>query len=337
MSILVRTIRFAKPELRKHASKMRRKALVLGVVGVALFVFMPSVMQSGKWGGLTLAKSPQDREDPVVIKVGNQVLTQSVFLKWLDQLSATSPTHIDAKQQREDAMALAVLLALAQKGERDHVDISRELNEWVAIKRVELLAKAEVAELRNFRTTAFALENSIWVNDDLLKEGEAAEAKQQEHNKAAGIKTGYLYIMTPLENAIYILRNSQQTETYIVKSAPSPGPTVQAQTPEQAINSIRNGPHAAMPPAQATGTIAGSGTTIAITNSTPYTLWVYFTGPMSQTIQIAAHGSQSVSLTPGAYQVGAKVSDPGVIPFYGEHNYGSDTQYSETFYIATQQ
>jgi hypothetical protein len=72
-----------------------------------------------------------------------------------------------------------------------------------------------------------------------------------------------------------------------------------------------------------------------ITNDTAYSLSIYLSGPVTRTAQIAAHGSQSISVTPGKYEVAAKVADPSVIPFYGVANYDPSTQYSEDFYIGT--
>jgi hypothetical protein len=334
MTILIRTSRIAKTELPKYTSNIRRLARFLGLVGFVLVVFV--------WGmqsGVALTQSPQAEKEPIVIKVGNQVLTESDFRKWIIELKSTHPNNVTEKEYREDAMPLAVLLALAQKGESDHLDVSKELNDWVKRKRVELLAEAALRELKGPGRQAlpvFASKSPIWVNDDLLKMREAAEAREYEENKASGWLPYYFHMATTFESIISYLKESQQPQTYTAGTAQNPGPAGKAQTPEQAIDSIRNGPHSGMPPAQATGTIAGSGTSIAIKNDTPYTLWVYFSGPMSQTVQIAAQGSQSVSLNSGSYQVGAKVSDPSVIPFYGEHSYGSGTQYSETFYIGTQ-
>jgi hypothetical protein len=89
MSILVRTTRFVGLQLQNRTLKMRRGACVFGMV--ALFVFLSPSMQIGKWSGATLAKSPQVQKDPVVIKVGNQVLTESAFREWLKVLKARTP------------------------------------------------------------------------------------------------------------------------------------------------------------------------------------------------------------------------------------------------------
>jgi hypothetical protein len=336
MGIVFRTIRFAKVQLQKRASKMRRATFVFGILAVTLFVFLSPAMRRGDWSGATLAQSPQGQEDSVVIKVGSEVYTESTFLELVDALSSPimcvdgaaireRTLHEMAGQMKEDAMPLAVLLALAQKAEGDHIDISKELNEWTKRKRIELLANAELRKMDNSESAIrdFASKAPVWVNNDLLSQRAEAQAGEE----ARGVRyIQYVGVRTPWEQVASALAHSVQ---------PRAVQPLQAQTPEEAINSIRNGPHAAMPPAQTTGNIAGSGTWLAITNNTPYTLWVYVTGPTSQTIQIAAHGAQSVSLTPGSYQVGAKVSDASILPFYGEHNYGPATQYSETFYIST--
>jgi hypothetical protein len=360
--------RFTKLELQKHAPKMRRLALVFGVVGFALFVFTSRAIRSGNGSGVALAQSQRGKEDPVVMKVGNQVLTESDFNEWLVELSASPPDHIGAKQGRENAMPLAILLALAEQGEQDHLNIAEQLNKAMKKKRIELLAYTQLLELqasshsKSFLTD-FASNRHIWLNDDLLAEREAAEAKYNEDLKASGYRVEsyerpnldyspdiladvVYYMKNPLWGTIVVKGPIERSPCYFdllraaticpTEAPPFPSPAEQAQTPEQAINSIRNGPHAAMPPAQTTGKIAGPATNMTITNNTLYMLWVYMTGPMSKTIQIPANGSQSVSLTPGTYQVGANVSNPSVVPFYGEQNYGSGTQYSETFYIGTQ-
>ena len=80
----------------------------------------------------------------------------------------------------------------------------------------------------------------------------------------------------------------------------------------------------------------GGQTSMEIENGTPYILFVYLSGPVSQQLQIAAGQSQTVSLSPGHYEVAAKVSNPSVIPFYGTEDYAANTGYSSNFYIATQ-
>jgi Flp pilus assembly protein TadD len=102
----------------------------------------------------------------------------------------------------------------------------------------------------------------------------------------------------------------------------------------RSVDNIRSGPHAEMPPPQASPTGQGGGTSMTVKNDTTYGLTVYLTGPASRSLQVSAGESQIVGLPPGRYEVAAKVSNPGVLPFYGVQNYGADTRYSEDFYVS---
>jgi hypothetical protein len=130
---------------------------------------------------------------------------------------------------------------------------------------------------------------------------------------------------------------------YCASHAPPPGSqpviatTAAFDSAEQEIESIRNGPHEPMPAAQATTMSSlGGQTSMEITNSTDYALYFYVAGPISQSIQLAPHTSQSLSVAPGSYTIAAKVSDAAVIPFYGTEHCVPNTQYSHNFYISTQ-
>ncbi len=82
------------------------------------------------------------------------------------------------------------------------------------------------------------------------------------------------------------------------------------------------------------GTAQGGETVTTITNRTSYLLSVYFSGPSPYVLQIAQGAARTLQLSPGQYQVGARVADPSVTPFYGVQNYNAGTRYSEDFYIA---
>jgi hypothetical protein len=52
-------------------------------------------------------------------------------------------------------------------------------------------------------------------------------------------------------------------------------------------------------------------------------------------VEIAAGGSLTVPISPGNYEIAAKVSDPSVTPFYGTDTYAANTEYSHHFYLTT--
>jgi hypothetical protein len=99
------------------------------------------------------------------------------------------------------------------------------------------------------------------------------------------------------------------------------------------IDEIRSGLHQAMPPAHAAPSALRGMSGVSVTNGTKYELSVYLKGPVAQTLEIAPDQSQNLTLPPGHYEVAARVSDPGVIPFYGTDDYGADTTSSYQFYI----
>jgi len=116
-------------------------------------------------------------------------------------------------------------------------------------------------------------------------------------------------------------------------SSPS-GPTTTGI--ELEIERIRTGQHAAMTTDQAAPSALGGQTSIVVDNSTEYTLTVFLSGPVQQRVDIGPRGSQMLNLTPGQYEVAARVSNPAVIPFYGQWSCGPNTRYSEHVYIASQ-
>jgi hypothetical protein len=88
-----------------------------------------------------------------------------------------------------------------------------------------------------------------------------------------------------------------------------------------------------MPTAQAAAANLGGRTEIVVENSTSYALTVLLSGPASQRIPVGAGASQSVTVSPGNYEIAASVSSPNVIPFYGRVSFGANMTYSEKFYI----
>jgi hypothetical protein len=48
---------------------------------------------------------------------------------------------------------------------------------------------------------------------------------------------------------------------------------------------------------------------------------------------ITNYTSEEISLGPGEYQIGARVSQKGISPWYGEDSLAGDERYSQIFYI----
>jgi hypothetical protein len=105
-----------------------------------------------------------------------------------------------------------------------------------------------------------------------------------------------------------------------------------AQAARQAIDQIRGGSHGDMPPPEVAGSSSRGRTTMAVTNGTGSVLSFYYAGPASGTLTLAPGAVQNLSLSPGRYELAARVSAPNVIPFYGVEDLLSAT-YTETFYI----
>jgi hypothetical protein len=99
-----------------------------------------------------------------------------------------------------------------------------------------------------------------------------------------------------------------------------------------AIDEIRRGAYSPLPPARGVANLGASSTTLRVKNGTAYMLTLYLSGPMDQTITLTPGGSQQIALVGGQYRLAAKVSDPSVLPFYGEQSFGGG-DYSEDFYI----
>lgn len=75
---------------------------------------------------------------------------------------------------------------------------------------------------------------------------------------------------------------------------------------------------------------------MTVNNSTPYTLSVYFEGPVARSANIAPKQSQALELAAGTFQVAGRVDAADVLPFYGKETYGSSIQYTVTFYVGSQ-
>jgi uncharacterized protein YgiM (DUF1202 family) len=131
-----------------------------------------------------------------------------------------------------------------------------------------------------------------------------------------------------------------------------PGPTPTLSVDEQ-IAKIAGGEHGTLPqPGEVGGVDAGGQAEVTILNDTPYQLTVLIGSPNSRTVAVEAcpgckvyslvgpifcqeegRPTQTVRLVPGTLQVVARVTDPGVAPFYGTWELKANTRYFNCFYI----
>lgn len=102
---------------------------------------------------------------------------------------------------------------------------------------------------------------------------------------------------------------------------------------DQQVAAILANPHGELPPAQVVRSDPNAQIAeMQIKNDTAYVLTVLYSGPTSQSVVIAARGSQRIALAIGNYRVAAKVDAPDVLPFAG-HNSLQGGAYQNTFYI----
>jgi len=109
--------------------------------------------------------------------------------------------------------------------------------------------------------------------------------------------------------------------------------------------------HGTLPPASREGSVTAGGTAvIEVRNGTPYTLLVLFKGPETRVVYlrpdpdaeeyfivpfggITEYTEETIELAPGEYQIGARVSETSIVPWYGTDSFQSNEQYSQVFYI----
>jgi hypothetical protein len=139
--------------------------------------------------------------------------------------------------------------------------------------------------------------------------------------------------ISPNHSYMTLLQNNQNADPTQEFPAKQIAPITTIDPVQQEIERIRNGPHEAIPLAQAAPSALGGQTGMDVKNGTSCTLSVFVSGLTSQKIQLAPGGSQSLPLTPGNYELAASVSCPNVIPFYGTQTLAANTKYSENFYI----
>lgn len=94
----------------------------------------------------TSAKGASSSPDKVVLKVGNERVTQADF----DSLLAANPQSQQAaysQGRRRIGEQYALMLALSQQALSDHLDASPEFRQKMALQRLQLLASSEYANL----------------------------------------------------------------------------------------------------------------------------------------------------------------------------------------------
>jgi hypothetical protein len=305
-------------------------------------------------------------KNTVVLRVNNQNIT------WKDLSGFCGDA--DLGPSRKCAEALVGIIALAQQGQRDHLDQSAEFQRNMERHRLEVLGIMELGKRQKVGSLnsnvdavrAVTTKAKVWMNEDYFSDPcidwlsweTNSYDSDQLYMLRSWVQSGEEPVLAPEKSSAWkkmiaspergqgcglpfetrtfnttpVTTDLQGSKVDLQAHSPQASPE---QSPQQVIDNIRDGPHEAMPPAQATANIQGSETNLMITNDTAYSLSIYLSGPVTRTAQIAAHGSQSISVTPGKYEVAAKVADPSVIPFYGVANYDPSTQYSEDFYIGT--
>ena len=164
---------------------------------------------------------------------------------------------------------------------------------------------------------------------------------------------GWVYAdYTSLDTAIQSLPVAQASPP---PASPMPsGPTPTLSVDEQNAK-IAGGEHGTLPqPGEVGGVDAGGQAEVTILNDTPYQLTVLIGSPNSRTVTVEAcpgckvysmvgpifcqeegRPTQTVRLVPGTLQVVARVTDPGVTPFYGTWELKANTAYFNCFYIVS--
>ena len=119
-------------------------------------------------------------------------------------------------------------------------------------------------------------------------------------------------------------------------SAPAPNILVASDPAAgDAIDRIRRGNHTTLPTVEEAPAAGPVGKGLTVENHSPFTLQLYFRGPMSHSITIAPGESHGLELLTGEYEVAAEALHAPVVPFYGRQSYAPNTHYWLRFYSAT--
>jgi hypothetical protein len=164
---------------------------------------------------------------------------------------------------------------------------------------------------------------------------------------------GWVYAdYTSLDTAIESLPVAQAPPPPATATPSGPKPTLSV---DEQIAKIAGGEHGTLPqPGEVGGVDAGGQAEVTILNDTPYQLTVLIGSPNARTVTVEAcpgckvysivgpifcqeegRPTQTVRLAPGTMQVVARVSDPGVTPFYGTWELKANTAYFNCFYIVS--
>lgn len=100
------------------------------------------------------------------------------------------------------------------------------------------------------------------------------------------------------------------------------------------VSRIYAGEHGTLPAMDRTGYGGGSTSYITVTNSTSYTLTIWYSGNDSKKLVIGAGGTKSIRLKNGQYRVAASVSASNVSNYAGSENLLGGS-YSVDYYIST--
>lgn len=100
------------------------------------------------------------------------------------------------------------------------------------------------------------------------------------------------------------------------------------------VYNIAQGQHGTIPESSPVSYSSGTSATIEIENQTQYSITVRYSGPESIKIEIPSHGSKTITVPIGSYQIAVSTNGGNVHPFYGTNNISAGL-YSETFYIQT--
>jgi hypothetical protein len=96
---------------------------------------------------------------------------------------------------------------------------------------------------------------------------------------------------------------------------------------------LSHGPVSALPTRQVSQSGSSGLPTLAITNSTQYSLRILASGPTPGDYTILPGATQDITVSPGSYKIVGTVSASDVLPFSGTEDYASGTKYVYRFYI----
>jgi len=122
-------------------------------------------------------------------------------------------------------------------------------------------------------------------------------------------------------------------KSYIYVPPPSSAEQSTANSTQATIERIRKAEHQSLPPVEARPASGKGSSRMTVINSTGSSLRVFFTGPVTYNLTMAAGESQTVPFPEGKYEMAAEVMGKNILPLYGQVQSAPGTAYSETFYI----